>query len=67
MKKEDNKKSEALKEDIQLNAERTTLMTAFSELSIRDIVLRANEEKVKRENIVSLLKESGQYILVYYK
>lgn len=42
-------------------------MTAFGELSIRDIVLRANEEGIKRENIVSLLKENGQYILVYYK
>lgn len=42
-------------------------MTAFGELSIRDIVSRVNEEGIKREDIVSLMKDNGQYILVYYK
>lgn len=42
-------------------------MTAFAENSIRAIVERANELEIKRENIVSLLSERGQYVLVYYK
>lgn len=46
---------------------KSTYMTAFAENSIRAIVERANELEIKRENIVSLLSERGQYVLVYYK
>ena len=42
-------------------------MTAFAENSIRAIVERANKLEIKRENIVALLSERGQYVLVYYK
>lgn len=42
-------------------------MTAMAANTIREIVRAANEEEVKRENIVSLLKENGQFVLVYYK
>lgn len=50
---------------VKVNKEPT--MTAFGELSIRDVVSRVNEEGIKREDIVSLMKDNGQYILVYYK
>lgn len=43
------------------------LMTAMAANTIREIVRAANEEGVKRESIVSLLKENGQFVLVYYK
>lgn len=46
---------------------KSTYMTAFAENSIRAIVEKANELGIKRENIVSLLSERGQYVLVYYK
>lgn len=46
---------------------KSTFMVAIAEFSIRAIVSRANDEGIKRENIVSLLKEGNQYILVYYK
>lgn len=46
---------------------KSTYMTAFAENSIRAIVERANELGIKREDIVSLLSERGQYILVYYR
>lgn len=46
---------------------KSTYMIAFAENSIRAIVERANELEIKRENIVSLLSERGQYVLVYYK
>lgn len=42
-------------------------MTAMAANTIREIVRTANREGVKRENIVSLLKENGQFVLVYYK
>lgn len=43
------------------------IMTAMAANTIREIVKTANEEGVKREDIVSLLKENGQFVLVYYK
>lgn len=43
------------------------LMTAMAANTIREIVRTANEEGIKKENIVSLLKENGQFVLVYYK
>ena len=43
------------------------IMTALAANTIREIVRYANEVGVKREDIVSLLKENGQFVLVYYK
>ena len=43
------------------------IMTVMAADTIREIVRTANEEGVKREDIVSLLKENGQFVLVYYK
>lgn len=42
-------------------------MTALVSTTIRGIVNSANEAGIKRENIVSLLKENGQFVLVYFK
>lgn len=43
------------------------IMTALAANTIREIVRYANEVGVKREDIVSLLRENGQFVLVYYK
>ena len=43
------------------------LMTALTDTTIRGIVRSANEEGIKRENIVSLLKENGQFVLIYFR
>lgn len=43
------------------------LLTAFAGQSMREIVNYANQEGIQREDIVSLTRESDQYILVYYK
>lgn len=42
-------------------------MTALIATTIRGIVNSANEIGIKREEIVSLLKENGQFVLVYFK
>lgn len=42
-------------------------MTALVSTTIRGIVNSANEAGIKREDIVSLLKEGGQFVLVYFK
>lgn len=43
------------------------LMTAITGNTIRDIVRLANELEVSRADVVSLLKDNGQFVLVYYK
>lgn len=43
------------------------IMTAFTATTIRDIVKSSNELGIRREDIVSLLRENGQYVLIYYK
>lgn len=48
-------------------AEVHQIMTAMTNDTIRGIVKAANEEGVKREDIVSLLRENGQFALVYFK
>lgn len=43
------------------------VMTALTDTTIRSIVRSANEEGIKREDIVSLLKENGQFVLIYFR
>ena len=43
------------------------VMTALTGTTIRGIIKSANEEEIKREDIVSLLKENGQFVLIYFK
>lgn len=42
-------------------------MMAITDNTIRGIIRTANEEGIKREDIVSLLKENGQFVLIYFK
>lgn len=41
------------------------IMTAMAANTIREIARAANERGIKREDIVSLLKENSQFVLVY--
>ena len=43
------------------------VMTALTGTTIRSIGRAANEEGIKREDIVSLLKENGQFVLIYFR
>lgn len=43
------------------------LMLALDAATIRGIVRLANEYEIKREDIVSLVKEGDHFVLVYYK
>ena len=43
------------------------VMTALTDTTIRGIIRLANEEGIKREDIISLLKENGQFVLIYFK
>ena len=43
------------------------VMTALYNTTLRGIVNDANKEEVKREDVVTLLKENGQFVLIYFK
>lgn len=43
------------------------VMTVLTDTTIRGIVRSANEEGIKRGDIVSLLKENGQFVLIYFR
>ena len=43
------------------------IMTALTDTTLRGIVRSANEEGIKREDIISLLKENGQFVLIYFR
>lgn len=43
------------------------IMTAITDTTIKGIVKSANELGIKREDIVSFLKENGQFVLIYFK
>lgn len=49
------------------NTEIHQIMTAIYSTTLRGIVNASNELGIKREDIVSLLKENGQFVLVYFK
>ena len=41
-------------------------MTAITSSTVRGIIRKANEKNIKKEDIVSLVKEYTQYILIFY-
>ena len=49
------------------DSEINQVMTALYNTTLRGIVKNANEEGVKREDVVTLLKENGQFVLIYFK
>lgn len=49
------------------SSEARQVMTVLTGVTIRGIVKSANEEGIKKEDIISLLKENGQFVLIYFK
>lgn len=49
-----------------VEVKKTKLMYAITGQTIREIVNQANELKIQRDDIVSLIKSEGEYILTYY-
>ena len=43
------------------------IATSITNSTVSGIVKLINEYQISRENIVSLIKDGGQYILIYYK
>lgn len=43
------------------------IMTAITDTTIRGVIKLANQEEIKKEDVVSLVNENGQYVLIYFK
>lgn len=55
-----------IKVDIMGEDKNTKVMYAIYGDTIREIVRQSNELGIQREEIVSLIKDGGQFILTYY-
>ena len=44
-----------------------TKMKILVVTNITEVVKYVNEENIKKEDVISLLKDNGQWMLVYYK
>ena len=42
------------------------IMTAIAALTIRELVNIANEYGIKREDVVTIVKDNGQYVSIHY-
>ena len=42
------------------------ILTALAAPTIRELVTITNEYGIKREDVVTIIKENGQYILLHY-
>ena len=58
------KYAEEIKEPKKLEVPK--IMTAIAALTIRELVNIANEYGIKREDVVTIVKDNGQYVLIHY-
>lgn len=48
------------------NLEVPKIMTAIAALTIRELVNIANKYGIKREDVITIVKDNGQYVLIHY-
>lgn len=48
------------------NLEVPKIMTAIAALTIRELINIANEYGIKREDVITIVKDNGQYVLIHY-
>ena len=58
------KYAEGVKEPKKLEVPK--IMTAIAALTIRELVNIANEYGIKREDVITIVKDNGQYVLIHY-
>lgn len=63
---EERKKEETVRTKKSSSSEVRQLMSAITNDTVRGIIRLANEIGIKKDNIVSLLRENGQYVLIYF-
>lgn len=52
--------------DESKNLEVPKIMTAIAALTIRELVNVANKYGIKREDVITIVKDNGQYVLIHY-
>ena len=69
-KQEETKESKEVKQVKEIeepkNLEVPKIMTAIAALTIRELVNIANEYGIKREDVITIVKDNGQYVLIHY-
>lgn len=55
---------EEIKESKKLEVPK--IMTAIAALTIRELVNIANKYGIKREDVITIVKDNGQYVLIHY-
>lgn len=58
------KQVEEIKEPKKLEVPK--IMTAIAALTIRELVNMANKYGIKREDVITIVKDNGQYVLIHY-
>ena len=55
------------KQKTNKNKEETSkIMTAIAATTIRELVIMSNNYGIKREDVVTIIKDNGQFVLIYY-
>ena len=58
---------EKSKQKTNKNKEETSkIMTAIAATTIRELVTISNKYSIKREDIVTIVKDNGQFVLIHY-
>ena len=69
-KQEETKESKEVKQVKEIEEpkklEVPKIMTAIAALTIRELVNIANEYGIKREDVITIVKDNGQYVLIHY-
>jgi len=42
-------------------------LTALSSMTLRGLIQKVNDAEVKKENVISILKDNESFIMLYYK
>ena len=58
------KQAEEIEEPKKLEVPK--IMTAIAALTIRELVYIANKYGIKREDVITIVKDNGQYVLIHY-
>lgn len=45
---------------------KSSVMSIITSTTLRDLVRQVNENKIKKENIVTIIKDNSQFLLIYY-
>lgn len=45
---------------------KSSVMSIITSTTLRDLVRQVNENKIKKEDIITIIKDNSQFLLIYY-